>query len=183
MKKILFLLMTVTLLFACSSSSDDSDGFGNLNGTYISARVNGDSFLANGEEFGAATISASMSSSGSFFSFGIAGVDLNGSLSGQGDGIVLGFTGLDFDLVVDGFEIDNQVESDFIFVGAYGSSSMEEDDIEFVEDSGYLKVTDIDKNAQVISGEFRFDVYNATNGQTIEIRQGVFNEIEYTIQN
>ena len=185
MKKLIYLFLVPILLISCNSS-DDTDDFNdnsNLDGPYISATVNGEPFLAAPVDSGMFLLNATLTETESFFSFFIYGVEFFDSTSFQG--VTVAFFGEDFNTVSAGFEIvnDENIEQDYTFGGYYDlvTANEEEEDFSMETDDGYFKITSIDKVAKVISGEFSYTVTDLISGNTFEITEGVFNELNYTV--
>lgn len=189
MKKLIYLLLVPIFLISCNSSddSDDSDDFNdnsNIEGSYISASVNGESFLAAPVDSGMFVLNATLTETDFLFAFQITGVEFFSDNSFHG--ITLAFFGEDFDNIENGFEIinDESIEQDYTFGGYYDLITVdeEEEDFSMETDVGYFKITSIDKIAKVISGEFSYTVTDLISGNTFEITEGVFNELNYTVQ-
>ncbi|MEA1784865.1 hypothetical protein U1E44_02065 [Arenibacter sp. GZD96] len=45
-----------------------------------------------------------------------------------------------------------------------------------------MRITAIDKENQIVSGEFEYNVTERNTGQVFQIRQGVFTDIRYELQ-
>ena len=188
MKKLIYLFCFSLLLINCSGSDDSNnpDNPDNLTGTYIQARVNGSQFLAAPNTAGIDNVSASLVESiAPFFVLTIIGVDLNENLTGQAEGITLAITGPSFDDVENGYEIVNPIgnNDDPFFTAAYSSTEFgeEEQDFSFDNTTGFFRINSINKNTQTMSGEFGFTGTELISGVTFVITQGVFNDINYSV--
>ncbi|GMN10853.1 hypothetical protein MTsPCn9_29830 [Croceitalea sp. MTPC9] len=186
MKKIIPILFSI-LLFACSSDDDsastDGDN-GELGNSFITAKINGNDFEAVPNDRGVATISAQLVQNEAFFTFTIAGIDLSEDVT-QGEAIALSMAGLNFDLIVEDVQINNPITNPLAlqFAGGYSSNGAEGENFDFDTDgsSGFVRITAIDKQEQIISGEFEFNVKNSDTGEVLQVTDGVFNNINYVI--
>lgn len=184
MKRIIPILFLIFLV-ACSSD-DDSNSMGDdgqvLSDSFITARINGDDFEAIPVDRGVSTISAQLVQSEAFFTFTIAGIDLSADIT-QGEAIALSMAGSSFDLVTDRVQINNPITNPLAlqFAGGYSSNGTEGENFDFDTDgsSGFLRITAIDKEARIISGEFEFSVENSATGEILQITNGFFNNINY----
>lgn|SRR6056297_2153611 len=187
MKRIVPILFSI-LLFACSSdddsNTDDVDN-GILTDSFIRSKINGNDFEAIPVDRGVPTISAEFSENGAFFSMVIAGIDLEEDIT-KGEAIIIAMTGVSFDLVFEGAEVNNPVDNplELAFGGGYAPYETGGPNVDFDTDGtfGSLRITGIDKEAQVISGTFEYNVENSNTGDLLEIREGVFNNISYDIK-
>lgn len=186
MKRIIPILFAI-LLVACSSdddsSSTDVDG-GVLGDSFISAKINGNDFKAIPVDRAVPTISAELDENAAFFSLVIAGIDLFENIT-EGESIIIAITGVSFDLVFEGAEVNNPINNplELAFGGGYAPyETGSETNVDFDTDgsSGFLRITFIDKEAQIISGEFEYNVENSDTGEVLQITDGVFNNINYT---
>tara|TARA_R110002020_G_C16315737_1_gene774257 strand:+ start:3210 stop:3773 length:564 start_codon:yes stop_codon:yes gene_type:complete len=187
MKRIITILFSIALV-ACSSddiSGETDDDNGRLDDSLITAKINGNDFEAVPVDRGVATISAELVQNETFFTFTIAGIDLGTNIS-QGEAIALSMAGLSFDLITEGIQINNPITNPLQpqFAGGYSSNGTEGENFDFDTDgsSGFLRITAIDKQEQLISGEFEFEVENSDTGEVIQITDGVFSNIEYAIR-
>ncbi len=177
MKRLFFIFSIPLLLFTCSSS-DDADGSQNLSGTYVTAKVNGVDFFADSD---LSAISAQLYEYNSIFGFGLAAVQYDGGNSASTIGIGLG--GIDFDLVTDGFEVSG-INQDFNVSGQYVTSTTGSSAGGASDEDAYIKITSIDKENQVISGEFYFVAIDNDNPDiTYTVTNGIFNDVSYVIEN
>lgn len=177
MKKTVFLFFLSALLFNCSSSDDSSSN--NMGDSYISAKIDGTNFIATGGSI-VNSIHAQLIESESYFSMLISGLVVDESYNSQSIGI--GFGGTDFNSVVTGLEA---VGSDDMYSlsGYYSFGDSETNNSSESDEDEYLKITSIDKENQTISGEFRFVAIDDDESSiTYNITNGVFNNIEYTVQ-
>jgi len=185
MKRIIPILFAI-LLIGCSSDDDsgstDDDG-GVLGDSFITAKINGNDFEAVPVDRGVSTISAQLVQNEAFFTFTIAGIDLGVEIT-QGEAIAFSLAGTSFDLVTEGLQINNPITNPLAlqFSGGYSSNGIEGENFDFDTDgsSGFLRITAIDKEAQIISGEFEYNVENSDTGEVLQITEGVFNNISYT---
>jgi len=185
MKHIIPILFAI-LLIGCSSDDDSSstdDGGGVLGDSFITAKINGNDFEAVPVDRGVSTISAQLVQNEAFFTFTIAGIDLGVEIT-QGEAIAFSLAGTSFDLVTEGLQINNPITNPLAlqFAGGYSSNGTEGENFDFDTDgsSGFLRITAIDKEAQIISGEFEYNVENSDTGEVLQITEGVFNNISYT---
>lgn len=186
MKRTVFILFSI-LLTACSSDNEsnfmDDDG-GVLGDSFITARINGDDFEAMPVDRGVSTISAQLVQNETFFTFTLAGIDLSTDIT-QGEAIAFSLAGLSFDLVTEGVQINNPITDPLAlqFAGGYSSNGIDGENFDFDTDgsSGFLRINMIDKEARIISGAFEFNVENSDTGEVFQIRDGVFNNINYTV--
>lgn len=184
------LLLSLMLLIGCSNSDDDNNNNSNddidSGSGMITALVNGNPFEAVPEDRGVTTISAALQPSGVLFTLTVAGIDLGNDIS-QGDALAVILVGTDFDEVNSGLTITNPVSNPLAlqFSGNYGvfqSGSGNFEDFDFDSSTGFLKITAIDKENQIVSGEFEYNVTERNTGQVFQIRQGVFTDIQYEVQ-
>lgn len=184
------LLLSLMLLIGCSNSDDDNNNNSNddidSGSGMITALVNGNPFEAVPEDRGVTTISAALQPSGVLFTLTVAGIDLGNDIS-QGDALAVILVGTDFDEVNSGLTITNPVSNPLAlqFSGNYGvfqSGSGNFEDFDFDSSTGFLKITAIDKENQIVSGEFEYNVIERNTGQVFQIRQGVFTDIQYEVQ-
>ncbi|MFD2586748.1 MULTISPECIES: DUF6252 family protein [Flavobacteriaceae] len=186
MKRIIPILFAI-LLIACSSDDDSSsmDDDGTVLGdSFITAKINGNDFEAIPVDRGVPTISAELDENAAFFSLVIAGIDLFENIT-EGESIIIAMTGVSFDLVFVGAEVNNPVDNplELAFGGGYAPyETGGESNVDFDTDgsSGFLRITAIDKEAQIISGEFEYNVENPDTGELLQITDGIFNNISYT---
>lgn len=106
MKKILFLFLTLVLLTGCSSN-DDSNDLDYLDGAYLTAKVNGQNFVAEGNSLFDG-VHAQLVEAGPVFAFAIGAASFDGSTNTEAIGIGLG--GLDFNIITAGTEYFAQQE-------------------------------------------------------------------------
>lgn len=182
----------VPILFLILLSSCDSDDSGTTIGangstdTFITAKVNGSDFEAVPNEMNLPTLSAALIQTDILFSLTITGVDFSDTIT-QGEVLAFSLIGPNFDDVVDGLEVVNPVTdtNSLQFVGGYDISQTDGDDnqdFEFDSDTGFLRITSIDKESQTVSGEFEFTVIETNSGTSVQITEGLFNNIEYTLE-
>lgn len=184
MKSIIPILFSL-LLVACSS--DDSGSTDNNNGglgdSFITAKINGNDFEAIPVDRNVPTISAELNENAAFFSLVISGIDLFENIT-EGEAIIIAMTGVSFDLVFAGAEVNNPVDNplELAFGGGYAPYETGSPNVDFDTDgsSGFLRITAIDKEAQIISGEFEYNVENSDTGEVLLVTEGVFSNINYT---
>ncbi len=187
MKRFIVFICSI-MLTACSGeddsglTDDDNDG---LTGSFITARINGNDFEAIPVDRGVSTISAQLVQGEAFFTFTLAGIELSEDIT-QGEAIAFSMAGLSFDLVTEGVQINNPITDPLSlqFAGGYSSNGIEGENFDFDTEggTGFLRITAIDKQERIISGEFEFDVENSDTSELIQVTDGVFNNIEYTIR-
>ncbi|WP_422859485.1 hypothetical protein ACOKFD_00655 [Flagellimonas sp. S174] len=187
MKRILSILFSLVLI-ACSSNNDSGsidDDNGGLPDSFITAKINGSNFEAIPVDRGVPTISAELSENEAFFSMVIAGIDLEEDIT-QGEAIIIAMTGVSFDLVTTGVQINNPVDNplELQFGGGYAPYEIDGPNVDFDTDGtfGSLRITGIDKEKQIISGEFEYNVENSDTGETLQVTEGFFNKIQYTVK-
>ncbi|MEM5566835.1 DUF6252 family protein [Psychroserpens sp. AS72] len=176
MKKLIILLV-LTSLFACGSDDsilDDNDP----NGSYITANVNGINFTTI--NIPGAT-SAYLYNTDFNFIIGLAGAEYNGTENPRSVGLVFG--GLDFDSVVVGYELNATNENEVVAGSYFSESTAGFENGGESDGNAYVKITAIDKVNQTISGEFNFIAIDDDNVSiTYTVTNGVFNNLEYSIQ-
>lgn len=186
MKRFLVILFSV-MLVACNSDDDSGstdDDNGGLSDSFITAKVNGNDFEAVPVDRGVPTISAELSENAAFFSLVIAGIDLEEDIS-QGEAIIIAMAGLSFDLVFEGAEVNNPVDNplELTFGGGYAPYETGGPNVDFDTEgsTGMLRITTVNKEEQVISGTFEYEVENSDTGEVLQITDGVFNNISYVV--
>ncbi|WP_423997143.1 hypothetical protein [Maribacter sp. IgM3_T14_3] len=186
MKRFLVILFAM-ILTACSSDDDSGltdDDNGNLSDSFITAKINGNDFGAVPVDRGVSTISAQLVQNEAFFTFTIAGIDLGVEIT-QGEAIAFSLAGTSFDLVTEGLQINNPITNPLAlqFAGGYSSNGTGGENFDFDTDgsSGFLRIDMIDKQEQIISGAFEFEVENSDTGEVFQITDGTFNNINYVI--
>lgn len=174
MKKFIYLFSICSLFFNCSDDDDST----NSSDSFISATINGESFMSDDsllEETGL------FFETGSFFGFSIGGFMNDGDLDAAT--LAITFGGADFDMVINGSEFTNQEDANVL--GFYMVTVNGEDivDADSGETAAFVKITSIDKINNIISGEFNFIATDETdNNATYNITNGVFNNINYIVQ-
>lgn len=177
MKKILFLFLTLVLLTGCSSN-DDSNDLDYLDGAYLTAKVNGQNFVAEGNSLFDG-VHAQLVEAGPVFAFAIGAASFDGSTNTEAIGIGLG--GLDFNVITAGTEYFAQQED--ITVSGYYSEQDENGTYLSSESelNAYVKITAIDKVNKIVSGEFYFTAIDDDNPNILyNVTDGIFNDVQYT---
>lgn len=184
-KKLIFLLMTSALLFTCSSGGDNSDDMqddddGNQE-IVVTANVNGDEFEVPFEN-------AIVDLSYAFFSNQLRFIcvtDTEFMIDNEAITITVFFD--DIDDLVEGVEWDS-AELDFVNTSIRGIYQAQDDASGEAVNSttddtlnAYLKITSLDMDTMLISGEFNFVAQDEVDGElkTYTISNGVFTDVKF----
>ncbi|WP_418639443.1 hypothetical protein [Winogradskyella sp.] len=181
MKRLLFMLVSLSVLVACSSNnSDDFNEPNDLSGAYLTAKVNGEDFVVEGNSI-LTGVYAQLVESNSVFVFGIGATTFDDGFNARVVSLALG--GLDFDMVVAGGEYYAQ-QGDLTVAGYYNEQNTNDTYLSSESNmEAYVKITTIDKINRVVSGEFQFVSIDDDNSNiTYAVTDGVFNEIEYVTE-
>lgn len=191
------ILLTLSIFSSCSSDDSgtdddplemsedmgDDDAMDDMdtdsNGASLTATVNGNAFNATIQEF----IGASIAEQSGFYAIALFGLEIVSSNNAKG--IALAMAGFDFDTVIAGKEwtmvqSDNGLE---IAGGGYTEGDIangENDDIDTEETTEvFIRITSIDKENRIISGEFSFISSDEDTGTIYNVTDGVFTNIPY----
>ena len=87
---------------------------------------------------------------------------------------------LDLTEVTSGFEVNYVNDDDYLLTGNYTIivDDLQENEYDVTE-SANLKITNIDEEAQTISGEFSFVIRDFLTGATVVVTNGEFQGISY----
>ncbi|MCF6349201.1 MAG: hypothetical protein L3J20_13040 [Flavobacteriaceae bacterium] len=174
-----FLLsITVFLLSACSVEDvikqvTDGDDF--------TAKVNGDDFRTNKVGINA-KIDVNIDQSGIYF-IAIAAADITNTNNVKGIGLLM--VGSDFDQLSAGETFDKASKNDTEGGGAGYSEDLGTSDVEVDADlieSIFIKITALDKDKKLISGEFNFVVVDEDTNKKYTITDGKFTNIVYQLE-
>lgn len=171
--------LCITLIFACSNS-DDYNGFlgdDNPQGRFISATIDGVSFLSDNPEL---LPNGQLFELDELFGFSLVAAQLESNFTSRT--ITIGLSGMNFDQVTAGFETSDGENNFGVTGGVLLIDTNGYNTDGHSEGNAYIKITSIDKTNRVASGEFSFsaiDENDLTN--IIEVTNGVFNNMSYDI--
>lgn len=179
-------LFLALLLFACSGNDEEDIMPVIANG--FTANVDGTPFTVTSEQVAG---ELTLESDGSY-TFSV--VAFNGDENGLGQAISVGFFGMDYNSLstgssfrnidfttgtgVFGFYFDT-TNGSYNFSGGYLGSLFGLD-----EEGGNatLRIVSLDKERQLVSGEFSFEFYDEDTDQQYRITDGKFGAVNYTIE-
>ncbi len=176
----LLVMATLTLLVSCNG--DDPDPQNNSEPVFT-AKINGTPFTG---EKSLTEASLEVEATGDY-EFILAGGEFIDIDKGQARVISIGIIGNDADDLKSGAEFSElTLFAGFGAIGVYldyQNSDVYTTSTSVIGDnSAFIKITDLDKSAQIISGEFSFTAEDDNNGTLHEITDGVFRNIKYTIE-
>ncbi len=175
-----FFLLSISffLLSACSVEDvieqlvDEGD---------FTAKVNGDNFSAEKAAI-VAKIDTNINQSNLYY-IGIAAGDIVSTEKVKGIGLVM--VGSDFDQLSAGETFDEVSENDTEGGGAGYSEDLGTSDVNIDTDlieSVFIKITAIDKDKKLISGEFNFVVLDEDTNKKYTVTNGKFTDIPYLLE-
>ncbi len=174
-----FILSLILLFFINCTVEDVIEQV--TDGDDFTAKVNGKDFRTN--EVGvSAKIDVNINQSGIYI-IGIAAADITNTTNKKGIGLLM--VGSDFDQLSAGKTFDKVSEDDKEGGGAgysedLGTSGVEVD-ADLIE-SIFIKITAIDKDKNLISGEFDFVVVDEDTNKKYTITNGKFTNIVYRLE-
>lgn len=182
MKKIITYILLTVFILSCSNSNDNDDLL-LPEGTKLTAKINGQSFAAQDD-----TTSVGFSQSSNLAVLFLIGsqVDQNSSTFATG-AISLAFT-IELDATLEASSQWYTNSDDVIVIGGYVFSDNplndEDPDISATSEDtnnsdARIRITQLDRTAKTISGEFEFTAFDENTGSTYTITEGRFNQIEY----
>lgn len=174
-------LFIASLLIALFSCEEGGDGGIEPNPTEnFTARAEGQPFESGGE-----FVAAELDFEEGYYFLSVVAYDYENINTGRGRSIAITVSGSDFDDLEAGDEFTNY--SIYTGLGAIGTYLNHQTYADYhggtsltQEESIYVKITEIDKDNHLISGEFSFDVYDDEE-RIYEVRDGVFNKLNYII--
>ena len=177
--KNIYLLVLILSLFNCSNNDDLSSEENNpqkTDGSYMRAYVNGELFESineNGDELATVTFF----DIGVFRRFIISGRNIK-TLNGLKRIVLNLYTEETLSVISTGYiwgsGLDEEIGGEFheVFTSPY-------QEIDAETYTGYTKITSIDKEKKIISGEFNFVAYDSENDKDYNVTEGVFSELSY----
>ncbi|MEW4923347.1 hypothetical protein [Algibacter sp. 2305UL17-15] len=172
----IFIISLFTLIYSCSNNDDATNSIP-LEGSYLEAKIQGKSVVIKKGELGH-TLNGVALGIGSEFTFTILGNIINLDRTVNLD---IEFTGENFENLKAGdtFSLDTNAD-----IGYANYSTLSDDDNDTygsttLNSERYIKITVIDTENRIISGEFRFsNIKDSSSDKTYTI-EGSFNEVTY----
>jgi len=175
----LFAIATLSWLVSCNGDEPPPP----LNEPAFTSKVNGVPFTGD-KSLTEASLELEADGDYEFILAGGEFIDID---KGQARVISIGIIGNDADDLKSGAEFSElTLFAGFGAIGIYldyQSSDVYTTSTSVIGDnSAFIKITDLDKSAQIISGEFSFTAEDDNNGTLHAITDGVFRNIKYTIE-
>ena len=174
LKKAALLFCTLFILISCSNS-DDSNDFNNDTNATMSVELDGENFFLTSN---IGELSGSVVFTTGSYGFVINGIEVIDNINLRAIG--LGFGGVSFDELSVGDEfvndtLENSLCTFAITINGVTSTGTSEGEI------SYVKITSIDKDRQLISGEFNFIAVDIDDPNRIYVfENGFFSNVSYT---
>ncbi|GEM_PF-7068227 len=174
-----YLPLCLAILFLNCSVEDAVSNLDILDGDDFTAKVNGENFRADKE---AVTVKISVIQA-EYYSIALVAGDILNTTNAKAIGLAM--VGPNFDQLSAGKTFDKVSENDTEGGGAGYSEELgsNNDDIEtdFIE-SVFIKITAIDKDKKLISGEFNFVAIDQDKNKKYTVTDGKFKDIPYKLE-